>query len=135
MAEPQVKQKRVNGVNLAFVEAGKGQTVVFVHGANGDWRTWDSLRSYIAEKYHYVALSRRYHQPNPWPSDGTDYSATTACARLGRLHPRARRGHCPPRRRFLRRHNSDECGASISGFGEKPGAQRAWTNQCRNARG
>jgi pimeloyl-ACP methyl ester carboxylesterase len=70
----QVKQKRVNGINLAFVEEGTGETVVFVHGANGDWRTWDSLRSYIAEKYQYVALSRRYHQPNPWPGDGSDYS-------------------------------------------------------------
>jgi non-heme chloroperoxidase len=70
----QLKQIKVNGVDLAFVEAGTGETVLFVHGANGDWRTWDSLRPYIAQKYHHVAFSRRYHQPNPWRGHGADYS-------------------------------------------------------------
>ena len=70
----QVKQMPVNGVALAYVEDGKGETVVFVHGAMGDWRSWDALRPFIAEKYHYVSYSRRYHYPNAWPDDGTNYS-------------------------------------------------------------
>jgi pimeloyl-ACP methyl ester carboxylesterase len=70
----QVKQMPVNGMDLAYVEDGKGVTVLFVHGAMGDWRTWDGLRPFIAEKYHYVSYSRRYHYPNAWPDDGRNYS-------------------------------------------------------------
>ncbi len=44
----QVKQMRVNGVDLAYVEEGRGETVVFVHGAFGDWRNWERLRPAIA---------------------------------------------------------------------------------------
>jgi pimeloyl-ACP methyl ester carboxylesterase len=70
----QVKQMPVNGVDLAYVEDGKGATVLFVHGAMGDWRTWDGLRPFIAEKYHYVSYSRRYHYPNAWLDNGRNYS-------------------------------------------------------------
>ena len=69
-----VKQMVVNGTNLAYVEQGQGEVVLFIHGANGDWRTWDELRPIIATRYRFVSISRRYHQPNPWPADGKDYS-------------------------------------------------------------
>jgi pimeloyl-ACP methyl ester carboxylesterase len=36
----QVKQARGNGVDLAYVDEGRGETVVLTHGASGDWRTW-----------------------------------------------------------------------------------------------
>jgi len=71
---PLVKQMSVNGTYLAYVEQGHGEVVLFIHGANGDWRTWDELRPIIAARYRFVSVSRRYHQPNPWPGDGTDYS-------------------------------------------------------------
>jgi non-heme chloroperoxidase len=69
-----VKALPVNGVELAYVEDGSGDTVVFVHGACGDWRTWEGVRPFIAQKYHFVALSRRYHFPNTWTDDGSRYS-------------------------------------------------------------
>jgi pimeloyl-ACP methyl ester carboxylesterase len=74
--EMQVKKLKVNDVELAYVEEGKGDTVVFVHGAMGDWRYWESLRPFIAEKYHYVSLSQRYFYPNPWSDDGRNASMT-----------------------------------------------------------
>lgn len=70
----EVKKIRVNDTELAYVEEGRGETIIFVHGASGDWRTWEGLRPFIAEKYHYVALSRRYHYPNDSSGDGKDYS-------------------------------------------------------------
>jgi pimeloyl-ACP methyl ester carboxylesterase len=70
----QVKKLKVNGVELAYVEEGRGDTVVFVHGACGDWRTWEGVRPIIAKRYHFVALSRRYHYPNPWTDDGSNYT-------------------------------------------------------------
>ena len=72
--EMQVKKLRVNGVELAYVEEGKGETVVFVHGAAGDWRNWEGLRPSIVERYHFVSLSRRYHYPNAWTDDGRNYT-------------------------------------------------------------
>ena len=74
-SEPlEVKQLRVNGVDLAYVDQGKGVAVVFVHGAAGDWRSWDFMRPYVAESYRFISYSRRYHYPNQWPGDGSDYS-------------------------------------------------------------
>jgi pimeloyl-ACP methyl ester carboxylesterase len=74
MPAPPLRQLRANGVELAFVDEGAGEPVVFVHGACGDWRTFDVLRPLAARRARYVAYSRRYHQPNPWPGDGSDYS-------------------------------------------------------------
>ena len=73
-AAMQVKQMRVDGVDLAYVEQGKGETVVFVHATDGDWRDWEGLRPLVAEKYHFVSLSLRYHYPNAWVDDGKNYS-------------------------------------------------------------
>jgi pimeloyl-ACP methyl ester carboxylesterase len=73
--EMQVKKLKVNDVELAYVEEGKGETVVFVHGGGvGDWASWEKLRPLISGKFHYVSLSRRYHYPNPWPDDGRNYT-------------------------------------------------------------
>lgn len=70
----QVKQMVVNGVDLAYIEEGSGSTVLLVHGASGDWRTWEGLRPYISSKYRFVSLSRRYHYPNVWTDEGRSYS-------------------------------------------------------------
>ena len=72
----EIKTLNVNGDDLAYVEQGQGDTVVFIHGGAGDWRTWEGLRPFIARKYHYVALSRRYHYPNKWLDDGKSYSVS-----------------------------------------------------------
>jgi non-heme chloroperoxidase len=69
-----VKQMRVNGVDLAYVEQGKGATVVFVHPTAGDWRDWEGLRPLVAQEYHFVSLSLRYHYPNVWVDDGKNHT-------------------------------------------------------------
>ncbi len=69
-----VKTLDVNGAQLSYVEDGTGDTVVFVHGAGGDWRTWEGVRPFIAKKYHFVAMSRRYHFPNKWSDEGNRYT-------------------------------------------------------------
>jgi pimeloyl-ACP methyl ester carboxylesterase len=74
-AEMRVKKLKVNDIELAYVEEGQGDTVVFVHGGGiGDWRSWEPLRPFFSAKYRYVSLSRRYHDPNPWPDDGRNYT-------------------------------------------------------------
>lgn len=69
-----VKQLRVNETDLAYVEQGTGTPVVFVHGASGDWRTWDGLRTDIAASHRFISMSRRYHYPNAWTDDGKNYT-------------------------------------------------------------
>lgn len=94
--EMQVKTLKVNDVDLAYVEEGKGETVVFVHGGGvGDWRFWEPVRPFISAKFHYVSLSRRYHHPNPWLDDGRNYTmaqhvedvaAFIRALKVGRVH-------------------------------------------------
>jgi pimeloyl-ACP methyl ester carboxylesterase len=72
---PRVKRADVDGTTLAYVEQGRGETIVFVHGAAGDWRTWEPLRPYISTQYRFVSYSRRYHHPNPVDGGGAPYSA------------------------------------------------------------
>src|SRR5207302_9857349 len=70
----EVKHILVNGIDLAYVEDGIGTTILMVHGAVGDWRTWEAERPYLATKYHYIAYSRRYHYPNIWVDGGQNCS-------------------------------------------------------------
>jgi pimeloyl-ACP methyl ester carboxylesterase len=70
-----VKQLRANGADFAYVEQGSGVTILFVHGASGDWRTWDALRPYVSQHYRFVSMSRRYHYPNAWADDGQNYTS------------------------------------------------------------
>ncbi|MBF0549287.1 MAG: alpha/beta hydrolase [Deltaproteobacteria bacterium] len=69
-----MKTMNVNGVELAYVEQGRGETVVFVHGAISDYRRWELMRPLIAERYHFVSLSLRYHYPNPWKDKGENFT-------------------------------------------------------------
>jgi pimeloyl-ACP methyl ester carboxylesterase len=73
-AAPEVKRIEVNGTSIAYVDQGRGEPVVFVHGAFGDWRNWDDMRVAVAARHRVIALSLRYHHPNPWGDDGAAYS-------------------------------------------------------------
>jgi non-heme chloroperoxidase len=54
----------VGQVNLAFVEAGEGDPVIFVHGIPTDYRAWSGQIGPFSSKYHVVSYSRRLAQPN-----------------------------------------------------------------------
>jgi pimeloyl-ACP methyl ester carboxylesterase len=73
-ADVRVKKIRVNNVDLAYVEEGAGEAVVFVHGFTGDWRSWEALRPFISKRFRYVSLSRRYHYPNTAIDDPAKYT-------------------------------------------------------------
>ena len=42
-------------VKLAYVEAGSGEPVVFVHGIPTDYRAWNSQIGPFSGKYHVIA--------------------------------------------------------------------------------
>lgn len=66
---------RLNGTELTYLEQGTGTAVVFVHGSLDDLRSWRYQMEPFAARYRAVAYSRRYHYPNPWTGDGSDYAA------------------------------------------------------------
>ena len=55
---------KVNGVDIAYVERGRGQPVVFVHGGTGDWRTWEGQMEAFGAGHRAIALSCRGYWPN-----------------------------------------------------------------------
>lgn len=81
-APPQTRQLRANGVDLSYVEQGKGAPVVFVHGAVGDLRLWEPQRQAVASRHRFIAYTYRYHGAAPWPDEGKDYAAATHAADL-----------------------------------------------------
>jgi len=65
---------KINGSNFEYIEKGNGKPVIFVHGGISDYRIWKGQIDNFAEKYRVIAYSRRYHYPNKWDGDGSDYS-------------------------------------------------------------
>ena len=54
----------VNGVDLTYIEQGRGEPVLFVHGGSGDYRAWDQQMDAFAAGYRAIALSCRGSWPN-----------------------------------------------------------------------
>lgn len=90
-----VKQMMVNSTTLAYVEEGDGPTVLFIHGAAGDWRNWEGLRPHISPRFRFVSLSRRCHFPNScndagsqssFDQDVEDIAAFIKAMNVGRVH-------------------------------------------------
>ena len=72
----QLKTIHVNGTSLTYTEHGEGAPVVLVHGALGDYRTWDGQIEAFSNKYRVISYSRRYHYPNEFPQDASDFSGS-----------------------------------------------------------
>ncbi len=70
-----IQKARINGTELSYIDRGRGVPLVLVHGTASDYRIWMSQIRPLAAKYRVIAYSRRYHTPNPWKGDGSDYSA------------------------------------------------------------
>jgi pimeloyl-ACP methyl ester carboxylesterase len=62
--EPEVKSISIDGDSIHYIDIGKGDPVVFVHGALGDYRTWQAQIDAFAKNYRVIAYSRRYAWPN-----------------------------------------------------------------------
>ena len=55
---------QVNGTELHYQEQGQGDTVIFVHGAVTDMRTWGLQMESFKHPYHTIIYRLRYHYPN-----------------------------------------------------------------------
>ena len=60
------KRVQVNGAQLAYVDEGAGQPVIFVHGGFVDLTVWQEQVPAVARHYQALTNSRRY----AWPNEG-----------------------------------------------------------------
>ena len=74
---PELKSIFINGDSTHYIDIGKGEPVVFVHGALSDYRSWGAQMDEFAKSYRVIAYSRRYAYPNKQViNDTADYSFT-----------------------------------------------------------
>jgi pimeloyl-ACP methyl ester carboxylesterase len=72
---PELKAVFINGDSLHYIEMGKGDPVVFVHGTLGDYRTWEAQMDTFAKSHRVISYSRRFAYPNRQViNDSADYS-------------------------------------------------------------
>jgi non-heme chloroperoxidase len=76
LSEMKTKEAGVDRLTLHYIELGQGTPVVLVHGTLEDYRTWDGQLEAFSKGYRLISYSRRYHYPNEWPKDATDFSVT-----------------------------------------------------------
>jgi esterase len=65
---------RVNGTDMAYLEAGNGPPLVCVHGSLGDFRTWSPVLGPLSKKHRVIAVSLRHFFPEHWDGVGDTYS-------------------------------------------------------------
>ena len=63
-AADEIKRISANDTELAYVEAGQGEAVIFVHGGLQDYRMWAEHLTKFSGRYRAIAYSRRNHFPN-----------------------------------------------------------------------
>ncbi|WP_374669448.1 alpha/beta fold hydrolase [Ramlibacter sp.] len=64
-----------NGVELHGVIGGEGPPLVFIHGAMGDWRSFEPQWAAFTPHFTCLTYSRRYSFPNRNGPPGPDHSA------------------------------------------------------------
>lgn len=64
----------VNGTSLEYIDQGRGEPVVLIHGSASDYRSWRQQMGDFGRDFRTIAYSRRYHWPNHPIPDGSDYS-------------------------------------------------------------
>lgn len=64
-----------SGVVLHHARAGQGRPLVFIHGAMGDWRSFEPQWPHFVRDFDCVTYSRRYSYPNPNTMPSPDHGA------------------------------------------------------------
>ena len=83
---PDVKAVFINGDSIHYIDIGKGEPVVFVHGTLGDYRIWGAQMDTFALHHRVIAYSRRFAYPNKQViNDTADYTVVPHAKDLAEL--------------------------------------------------
>jgi len=63
-AKPELKSIFINGDSIHYIDIGKGEPVVFVHGAFGTYRTFEAQFDSFSQNHRVISYSKRLHYPN-----------------------------------------------------------------------
>lgn len=72
-------------IEIHFAEAGKGSTLVFVHGGMGDWTSWVPQWADFIKHFRCITYSRRFSSPNRNLFSGKDHSVVVEAQDLRAL--------------------------------------------------
>jgi pimeloyl-ACP methyl ester carboxylesterase len=82
---PDLNTKLINGYPLAYKDEGKGTAIVFIHGANADYRSFGPQIAALASSYRVIAPSLRHYYPERWNGEGSDFSVEQHAADVAAL--------------------------------------------------
>ena len=115
----------INGTTLHYRECGKGEPLVFVHGALGDLHFFQPQVQAFATSFRVIAYSRRFSPPNA-PPRATDVNPLSMhVADLRALITRTERGSGASRGELGWRVHRARAGTGPSRAGAQPRARRA----------
>jgi abhydrolase domain-containing protein 6 len=81
MAGADVRYKTVDGERWSYLEAGRGELIVLVHGYTGSKENWLPVIADLAEKHRVIAVDLPGWGES-MPKDGQDYGPVAQAARL-----------------------------------------------------
>jgi len=67
-----VKTVTVNNYPMVYIEKGKGEPLLLIHGALHDYRTWLKHLNEFSEYNRTIALSLRHYYPEKWDGHDSD---------------------------------------------------------------
>lgn len=85
LAFSQLKQIKLNGAEFHYIDTGKGEPIVFVHGGLEDYTTWLPQIERFSKQYRIIAYSRRYNFPNKNNQPDKSFSPKKEAADLSAL--------------------------------------------------
>ena len=121
----QPTQMRVHGVELHYIEAGRGEPLILLHGGQGDYRSWEPQLQALSPHYRVISYSRRYHYPNNNPLTVPNHSAYVEAEDLAAFMRQLHACTCPSCRDIHRRIHGVSSRRRTPGDGAQPGAGRA----------
>jgi alpha/beta hydrolase fold len=69
-----IKTLEANGYPMAFLESGTGESIVLVHGAGTDYRSWARQVESPPRGFRLIAVSLRHYYPERWDGKGDTFS-------------------------------------------------------------
>jgi len=79
------KSDLINGYRIAYKDEGQGTAIVFIHGANADYRSFGPQIVALASSYRVIAPSLRHYYPEQWNGEGSDFSVEQHAADVAAL--------------------------------------------------